>query len=53
MAATAATRDSTASDLDILHELNHNYVRSVQEADVAGSTPIWPTISSTAIRTAR
>ena len=34
MAATAATLDSTAADLDVLHELNHNYVRSVQEADV-------------------
>jgi ketosteroid isomerase-like protein len=34
MAATAATLDSTAADLDVLHELNHHYVRSVQEADV-------------------
>ncbi len=34
MAATAATLDSTAADLDVLHELNHNYVRSVQEDDV-------------------
>ena len=31
--ATAATRD-TVSDFDLLHELNHNYIRSVQEADV-------------------
>jgi ketosteroid isomerase-like protein len=34
MAAAAATLDSTAADLDVLYELNHNYVRSVQEADV-------------------
>ena len=34
MAATAATLDSTAAELDVLHELNHNYVRSVQETDV-------------------
>jgi ketosteroid isomerase-like protein len=34
MAATATTLDGTAADLDVLHELNHNYVRSVQEADV-------------------
>lgn len=33
MATAAASRDHTASDLDVLHELNHNYVRSVQESD--------------------
>jgi ketosteroid isomerase-like protein len=33
--ATAAATINTAPDLDVLHELNHNYVRSVQEADVA------------------
>lgn len=33
MASSTASRD-TASDLDVLHELNHNYVRSVQESDV-------------------
>lgn len=33
MAGSAASLD-TASDLDVLHELNHNYVRSVQESDV-------------------
>jgi ketosteroid isomerase-like protein len=32
MAATA-TLDSTA-DRDLLHDLNHNYVRSVQQSDV-------------------
>jgi ketosteroid isomerase-like protein len=32
---TGATADTAAaSDLDILHELNHNYVRSVEQADV-------------------
>ena len=34
MATAAATRDST-SDLDVLHDLNRNYIRSVQESDVA------------------
>lgn len=33
--ATAAATLSTAADLDVLHDLNHNYVRSVQDADVA------------------
>jgi ketosteroid isomerase-like protein len=33
MATAAATRDS-AADLDVLHDLNHNYIRSVQENDV-------------------
>src|SRR5437764_15476694 len=35
MATAAATLDSTAADLDVLYDLNHNYVRSVQDADVA------------------
>ena len=30
--ATAAA--ASASDLDILHELNHNYIRSVEHSDV-------------------
>jgi ketosteroid isomerase-like protein len=34
MATAAATFDNTAADLDVLHDLNHNYVRSVQESDV-------------------
>jgi hypothetical protein len=34
MATAAATLDSAASDLDLLHQLNHDYVRSVQESDV-------------------
>jgi hypothetical protein len=35
MAMAAASVDSaTRSDLDILHELNRNYVRSVEESDV-------------------
>jgi ketosteroid isomerase-like protein len=33
MATAAATLD-TAADLDVLHDLNHNYIRSVEEADV-------------------
>lgn len=33
--ATAAATAHSASDLDLLHDLNHHYVRSVQEADVA------------------
>jgi len=33
--ATAAAPLGTAADLDVLRDLNHNYVRSVQEADVA------------------
>jgi ketosteroid isomerase-like protein len=32
--ATATADTAAASDLDILHELNHNYVRSVEQADV-------------------
>ena len=32
--ATAATLDSAKADLDVLYELNHNYVRSVQDSDV-------------------
>jgi hypothetical protein len=34
MATATATINDTASDLDVLHELNHNYVRSVQDSDV-------------------
>jgi ketosteroid isomerase-like protein len=34
MATAAATRTDAASDLDLLHDLNHNYIRSVQENDV-------------------
>jgi ketosteroid isomerase-like protein len=34
MATAAATRNDAAADLDVLHDLNHHYVRSVQEADV-------------------
>lgn len=34
MPATAATLDSSATDLDILRDLNRNYIRSVQESDV-------------------
>jgi ketosteroid isomerase-like protein len=33
--ATATATNTTASDLDLLHDLNHHYVRSVQESDVA------------------
>lgn len=33
--ATAAATPGTAGDLDVLHNLNHHYVRSVQESDVA------------------
>lgn len=33
MATAAATLD-TAADLDVLYDLNHNYIRSVEEADV-------------------
>ena len=33
--ATAAATLGTAADLDVLQDLNHNYVRSVQDADVA------------------
>jgi len=35
MATAAATLDSTRADLDILHDLNHNYIRSVEESDVS------------------
>jgi ketosteroid isomerase-like protein len=35
MATAAATRNDAASDHDVLFDLNHNYIRSVQEADVA------------------
>ncbi len=34
MATAAATLDNAASDLDVLHQLNHDYVRSVRESDV-------------------
>jgi len=34
MATRAATRNDAASDLDLLYDLNHHYVRSVQESDV-------------------
>ena len=34
MSATAPTLDSSAADLDILRNLNRNYIRSVQESDV-------------------
>ena len=34
MATAAATLDNAASDLDVLHQLNHDYVRSVAESDV-------------------
>lgn len=33
--ATAAATLGTAADLDVLHDLNRNYVRSVQDADIA------------------
>jgi ketosteroid isomerase-like protein len=33
--ATAAATISTSTDLELLHALNHHYVRSVQESDVA------------------
>jgi ketosteroid isomerase-like protein len=33
MATAAATLD-TAADLDVLYDLNHNYIRSVEESDV-------------------
>jgi ketosteroid isomerase-like protein len=32
--AHAPTENAIASDLDTLHQLNHNYVRSVEESDV-------------------
>ena len=32
--ATAAVASSIASDLDVLHDLNRNYVRSVEQSDV-------------------
>ena len=35
MATAAATRNDAASDHDVLFDLNRNYIRSVQEADVA------------------
>ena len=35
MATAAATLDGAKSDLDVLRELNHNYIRSVEESDVA------------------
>ena len=31
---TATATAHTASDLEILHELNHNYIRSVEHSDV-------------------
>ena len=34
MATAAATLD-TAADLNVLHDLNHNYIRSVEESDVS------------------
>ena len=34
MATAAAPLDSTGNDLDLLHDLNHNYIRSVEESDV-------------------
>jgi ketosteroid isomerase-like protein len=34
MATAAAIANPAASDLDLLHDLNHNYVRSVEQADV-------------------
>ena len=35
MATAAATLDSTKADLGLLHDLNHNYIRSVEESDVS------------------
>jgi ketosteroid isomerase-like protein len=32
--ATAAATITTASDLDVLHDLNRNYIRSVEESDL-------------------
>jgi ketosteroid isomerase-like protein len=32
--ATAIADTTTASDLEALHELNHNYIRSVEQSDV-------------------
>ena len=32
--ATAAASLDTAADLDVLYDLNHNYIRSVEESDV-------------------
>jgi ketosteroid isomerase-like protein len=32
--ATAAATINTTSDLDLLHDLNHNYIRSVEQSDV-------------------
>lgn len=34
MKNAAAAADTTALDLEVLHELNHNYVRSVDQSDV-------------------
>ena len=34
MAPAAATVDASASDLEVLHDLNRNYVRSVDQSDV-------------------
>ena len=33
--ATAAATVSSSTELELLHDLNHNYVRSVQDSDVA------------------
>ena len=35
MATAAATLDSAKADLDVLYDLNHNYIRSVEESDVS------------------
>ena len=32
--ATAAATVDTSADLDVLYDLNHNYIRSVEESDV-------------------
>lgn len=34
MATATATVDNTAAELQVLHDLNRNYIRSVEEADV-------------------
>lgn len=34
MTTSAATPDSANADLDVLHDLNHNYIRSVEQSDV-------------------
>jgi ketosteroid isomerase-like protein len=34
MASAAATLDGTKADLKLLHDLNRNYIRSVEESDV-------------------